>query len=174
MTRLSLITDDEADGDLAETFDFVRSRIGRVGNLYRTLGHAPWLLQRWIDFAWSLRNDATTDRGLRELAILRTAQINRTDYEFVAHAPMAVAAGISQEKIDALSGWAESPLFTPVERAVLGVAEQLAATTHITDDAWGALAEHFDDAELVELVMTAAFYACVSRVLGGLEVPPEG
>jgi alkylhydroperoxidase family enzyme len=54
------------------------------------------------------------------------------------------------------------------------MAEQLGTGTHLSDDAWAALAEHFDEAELVELVMTAAFYACVSRVLGGLEVPPEG
>jgi uncharacterized peroxidase-related enzyme len=173
MTRLPLVGDDTPDADLHATFAFVRENVGRVPNLYRTLGHAPNLLSRWIEFAWALRNEPTTDRGLRELAILRTAQLNGTDYEYVAHVPMARASGISDAQIDALEKWRDSDAFSEPQRAVLEMADQLASTTNLTDDAWSALATHFDERAIIELVLTTSFYACVSRVLGALEVPME-
>jgi 4-carboxymuconolactone decarboxylase len=173
MERLALVGDDQPDPALGATYDFVRSRVGQVPNLYRTLAHAPNLLQGWIDFAWALRNDARTDRALRELVIMRTAQLNETNYEWTHHWKMAVAAGVSEDKLNALDGWRDSTLFSPAERVVLEMADQLAATTRLTDDAWQALAAMFDERQVVELVLTASFYACVSRVLGGLAVPLE-
>ena len=50
-------------------------------NLYRALANAPDLLEAWLDFAWSLRDDCMTPRLLRKLMILRTASVMRSDYE---------------------------------------------------------------------------------------------
>lgn len=38
-------------------------------NLYRALANAPDVLDAWLRFAWSLRDDCTTPRALRELMI---------------------------------------------------------------------------------------------------------
>jgi AhpD family alkylhydroperoxidase len=171
--RLPLVDDDTGDEELASIYAHVRQHVGIVPNLYRTLAHAPDLLGTWIDFAWSLRNDATVSRAWRELVILRTAQINDTNYEWTHHRTMALAAGVSEEQLVALDTWRDSDAFTSTERLVLEMAEQLASTTRLDDDTWRALAAAFDQRELVELVLTASFYACVSRVLGGLDVPLE-
>ena len=38
---------------------------------------------------------------------------------------------------------------------------------------WAALAARYEPGELVELVLTAAFYSCVSRVLRTLRLPVD-
>lgn len=173
MARLALLDDDDVSPELQATFARVAAHVGLVPNLYRALAHAPDLLEHWIEFAWALRNEAVTDRALRELVIMRTAQLNGTDYEWAHHWRMAVAAGVSDAKLEALEQWRDSETFSPGERAALEMADQLAATTRIDDAAWQALAAEFAPRQLIELVLTASFYACVSRVLGGLAVPLE-
>ena len=55
---------------------------GKPVNLYRALGnHAP-LAAAWTEFANAIRHESRTPRALRELMILRTAQIARSEYEW--------------------------------------------------------------------------------------------
>jgi alkylhydroperoxidase family enzyme len=172
-TRLPLIGDETDDPKLAATFDHVRSTMGRIPNLYRTLGHSPEILEAWLAFAWPLRNAATSDRKLRELVIMRTAQINTVDYEWRQHWPMALEAGVTPAQLEALADWPASAVFSEQERVVLRMTDELGAAGRIADSAWMALRNHFDDRQCVELVLTASFYSCVSRVLEGLQVPLE-
>ena len=66
-----------------------------------------------------------------------------------------------------------SELFSSAERAVLTLVDEVTPGGPLSDAAWAALAEHFAPGEIVELVMTVAFYCCVSRVLGALAPPVE-
>lgn len=167
------VEDLRSDERLAAVADRVEGAVGRIPNLYRCLAHAPFLLEGWIDFAWSLRHDAASDRAVRELVIMRKAQLHGADYEWRHHWEMAREAGVPEDKLLALDGWRDSALFTERERAALEMADQLTSAGRLGRDAWRGLSAHFDDRESVELVVTAAFYSCVSQILGGLEVPLE-
>ena len=177
MTRVMLLPDQPEDPTARALFEQVRAARGlgfEIPNLYRTLGHAPALFKGWLEFAWPLRLDATTPRALRELLILRGAQVSGAQYEWVHHRPMALEAGVSQEKIDALSDWRSTALFDASERAVLQLAEEVTRGPAASADCMAALRRcGFDDAALVELVLTASFYVCVSRFLQSMEVPLE-
>ena len=80
--------------------------------------------------------------ALRELVKVRVSQINGCAFCLHKHAPDARQAGISQQKLDVLAAWRESPAFDPRERAALAWAE---AVTRL--EATGA-----PDADYEELV----------------------
>ena len=65
--------------------------------------------------------------ALRELIKMRVSQINACAYCLNLHAPAARAAGISQQKLDVLSAWRESPAFDERERAALAWARRPSA-----------------------------------------------
>ena len=44
MPRIEALTDDQADGQAAELFSAITQKVGKVPNLYRTLGQAPSVL----------------------------------------------------------------------------------------------------------------------------------
>lgn len=92
---------------------------------------------------------------LRELVKMRCSQINGCAYCLDIHAPAARAAGISQQKLDVLAAWRESPIFDARERAALGWAEALTRieATGVPDADYQALAEVFDGREQTELTM---------------------
>jgi AhpD family alkylhydroperoxidase len=142
---------------------------GEPVNLYRALGNHPKLAAAWTEFANSIRHDSRTPRKLRELMILRTAQLARSHYEWAQHLKMARKAGVSEQQIDELEAWRESRHFDARERAALALTEGVMAGD-VTDEIYRRAAEHFGPSEYVELCLTAAFYAMVSRMLDAMRV----
>jgi 4-carboxymuconolactone decarboxylase len=72
---------------------------GEPPNLYKALGNHPKLIAAWTEFSKTLRYDTRTPRALRELVILRGAQLMRSEYEWAQHLPMARKAGVSEAQI---------------------------------------------------------------------------
>lgn len=173
MPNLPLI-EDNADPRIASIYDTLKAG-GHKGfpNLYRLIGNSPDMLKAWTGLAWPLRNAATTPRGLRELMILRGAQMMGAEYEWVHHVPMARAAGVSQGQIDALGEWRLSIHFDEKEKIALRLAEEITQGPGASADAMADARRHFSDSDVVELVLTSAFYACVGRMLHSLDVPLE-
>ena len=91
--------------------------------------------------------------ALRELVKMRCSQINGCAYCLDIHAPAARAAGISQQKLDVLAAWRESPIFDDRERAALGWAEALTRieANGAADADYAALAAAFDEREQAEV-----------------------
>lgn len=169
-----------ADPQLAAMFEEVRARGIAVPNLYRVLGHAPEMLRAWLDLAWPLRLQARTPRAVRELLILRGAQLAEAEYEWVHHVPMALGAGVAQAQVDELADWRESSRFSLADRAVLRLADEMFEGP-ASAECVAELVQHFGNPGAVELVLTASFYVCVARFLlsagvhleEGVAAPPK-
>jgi len=67
------------------------------------------------------------------------------------------AAGSSDDKIAAVMLWRASPLFNAAERAAFALAEAMTKTpAEVSDEVYAEARKHFSEAQLVELVATAA------------------
>jgi alkylhydroperoxidase family enzyme len=157
----------------AETARHITGMGGRILNLYRVLGHQPEMLKAWIDFAYRLRLACTTPRTLRELMILRTAQLASSSYEWHQHRIMAKEAGVPEHKVAELAMWRASSAFDARERAALALTEDMVAG-RLADETHAAAAAVFSPAEMIELVLTAGYYCMVPRVLDAIAVTPDG
>lgn len=174
MAILEMASTEPEDPGLRAMFDEVRARGIALPNLYRVLGLAPQMLRAWLDFAWPLRLNAKTARSLRELLILRGAQVSGATYEWAHHVAMALATGITQGQIDALPFAQESALFSPQEKAVIRLAEEVTRGPGASPACVELLKQlGYSDAEIVELVLTASFYVCVARFLHSMDVGLE-
>lgn len=104
---------------------------------------------------------SAADPSLRlELIHLRASQINGCSVCVDMHSRALKQVGESDERIWAVGGWRESPLFTDAERAALALTE---ATTRLNDradpvpdDVWADAARHFDESQLAVLVLSIA------------------
>ena len=147
---------------------------GTPPNLYKALANHPELVAAWTEFSKTLRHDTRTPRKLRELVILRGAQLMRSEYEWAQHLAMARKAGVSDAQIAALSSWQTSAEFTEREKAALALGEAV-TQGHVPDKIHAEAKRYFDDHDYVELALVAAFYAMVGRMLDamGVELEPE-
>ena len=163
---------------LAQFEPALKSRLeelwGQPPNLYKALGNHPKLVAAWTEFSKTLRHDTRTPRSLRELVILRGAQLMRSEYEWAQHLPMARKAGVSEAQIKDLASWKTSAHFTPKEKAALAVSEAV-TQGRVSDEVYAEAMRHFDHHDYVELALVAAFYAMVGRMLDamGVQLEPE-
>lgn len=101
-----------------------------------------------------LAGSVRLDRTLHELIEIRVSQINGCAYCLDMHMRRARSRGESDQRLDTLAGWRESPFFTARERAALQLAE---AITRIHDQpavvaAYAEAERHFDADELPQIV----------------------
>lgn len=78
MPTIVPVTDGEAGDPVGAAFERLRTRVGSVPNMYRTLAHAPAVLDAVIDMGAAIRSDL--DPKLRELAYLKTARLTDCHY----------------------------------------------------------------------------------------------
>jgi alkylhydroperoxidase family enzyme len=146
------------------------ARDGRVLNIYATLARHPKLLKRWSVFGAHVLFRSTLPPRERELLILRTGWLCRSEYEWGQHVIIAKREGVTDEEIARVkdgpdaAGWAEP------DRALLRAADELLDDAFISDATWQALAERFDTPQLIDIVFTVGQYNLVSMALNTLGV----
>ena len=173
MSRLSLI-DEAQHPELSSLITKIKAeRGGRFLNLYRTLAHSPGVCEGWLHLFTELRQKAKLDDLSRELATLEVAVLNGADYEYKAHVPFALKAGMTQAQLDALPGWQVSDLYSAKMRAVLAYTDSMTRQIHVPQAIFAAVRAHFDEREMVELTATIGGYNLVSRFLEAMDMPPE-
>lgn len=141
-------------------------------HIFTTLAHQPELFRRWLGFGGALLSGRLPGR-IRELAILRTAHRFDGRYEWAHHLELGQAQGITAVEMAALGGDVGALKWSPLEAAVLAAVDETADQGEIADATWATLAQSFDEAELIELVMLMAHYLMLSTVLRSLRVPLE-
>lgn len=138
---------------------------GRISRLYRILMNCPDICMGWEQLLTAVRIKSSLNAALREMIILRVAVLNRASYEFEAHVPHALEAGVSIAKIDALKSPEPGAAFDAQERAVLRVTDSLTRDVSLSEEAFYQLRPFFDEGQLVEVLVTIASYNMVSRFL---------
>ena len=160
-------TDNEATRPLAQRIVAER---GSILHLYQMLLHSPPVAQGWLSYLTAVRQQSTLSGAVREMVIIRVAQINRAPYEADQHIPIALKEGVPAEKLDALEHWADSPLFDATERAVLAYTDAMTRDVQVDDAVFASVAKAFEPQQLVELTATIAAYNMVSRFLEALQI----
>ncbi|MGH8766245.1 MAG: carboxymuconolactone decarboxylase family protein [Burkholderiales bacterium] len=173
--RLPYVPEQPQDPRVGEVFARLRKQWqgAPVLNLYRLLGWAPGLVGPWLEFGRALRFQVSASAKLRELLVVRSGQLLDAEYEWKHHWVAAKDAGVTDEKLHALSDWKASALFDAEERAVLALADETAQGRGASEETLRVLKSLFPNEQVVELVIVAGFYAGVARIVNSLSVPIE-
>ena len=112
---------------------------------------------------------------LSELAIITTGAFWRASFEWHAHAPMAIKAGIDPAAVEAIRT-GKSPQFAGGdEAAVHAFARELIETRRVSEQPYRRVLDELGLQAVVELVGILGYYSLVSLTLNAFEVPvPPG
>ncbi len=121
----------------------------------------------------SLLTKGKLNAKLREIAILRTAKVSSSVYEWTQHVPIARAVGVSEAQIAAMDNWEPAACFDEIERLVLRFTDEIARNVKGRHETLRALEKHLGAGEIVELIMSIGFWGMVARVLETTEVDLE-
>lgn len=158
--------------ELAEQEARIGAARGRVSLLYQVLLNSPPVAHGWEQMLSAIRNHNSLDAGVRELIILRVAVLNRAPYEFDAHVPHALAAGVSQAAIDATRAvpLAVTAPLSDEARVALEMTDAMTREIEVPDALFARVQAHFEGQRLLDLTATVAAYNMVSRLLVALRI----
>lgn len=111
---------------------------------------------------------------LSEFAILCTARQWKAQYEWFAHAPIALKAGVKARTIEDLRRGRVPTTAAKDERAIHDFIQELYKTRRVGNRNYKRVAAVLDDAGVVELVGILGYYALISMTLNVFGMlPPE-
>jgi 4-carboxymuconolactone decarboxylase len=112
---------------------------------------------------------------LTEFAILTTAHHWKAQYEWAAHDPQALRAGVTRKTIEDLRNGREPRSAPKDERAIYAFIKELYRTGRAGDRNYKAVRAIIGDAGMVELVGLLGYYSLVAMTLNVFRMPvPEG
>ena len=157
--------------ELADIEARILAERGRISPLYQVLLNSPAVAHGWEQMLSAVRNRSSVPAHLRELAILRVAVLNGAHYEFEAHAPIALAAGLSAQTLEAVRQQAlNAAQLSPQEQLVLELTDAMTREIVVPDALYARIQAEFGSRTQLDLVATVAAYNMVSRLLVALHI----
>jgi 4-carboxymuconolactone decarboxylase len=138
---------------------------------YNAWIRSPALIRAMMPFSQYVREEGILETRLVELAIITVGRVWSSVFEFAAHAPNAVKAGIHPEVVAAIRRNEEPRFEKDDEAAVYSFAKELAKNFQVEDETYRKVVEQIGEQGLVELIGLMGFYVMVCMTLNTFEVP---
>lgn len=131
--------------------------------------------------AWEkFRGGSLLDRGPlslreREIVIDRTCALTGCEYEWGVHVrAFGDAARLTEQQVRAtVLGDAAAPCWSAAEQALIAAADALHLRATLDDAEFAALSAHYDEAQILEVILLCGFYRTVAYLANGLDLPLE-
>jgi len=173
---MSLRIPDIADEPLSPRQRAVHDQIasgprGEVVGPLRIWLHSPELADKAQALGQFARYDSSLSPILSELAILVTARLWSSGFEWAQHVPWAQKAGLAESIIAAL-GRARRPEFVvPEQAAVFAYTVELQRDRQVSDETHHMAASALGRRGLVDLVGICGYYGLISMTINAFRVP---
>ena len=167
MTRLHTLAHDQADQETAELFGTIKRNIGKLPNVYATIGsNSPAVLAHVLGTGATLAKSSLTKRE-QEAINLAVSEATGCDYCVAAHTMTGKLAGYSAEQTRELrtGSFAEDARIDALVKFALHLVQQRGTLDAAAVDALKAAG--FSDRQLVEipLVVSAILFTnMVNRI----------
>ena len=133
---------------------------------------SPELADRLQKVGEYVRFNTSLDKRLNEMAIIMTAQYWGSQYEWYAHAPLAIKAGLDPEIVAALGVGNKPEKMKDDEAIVWEFTTQLRRDHGVNDAIYAKAVEKFGENGVMDLVGVNGYYDVVAMTLNVAHVSP--
>lgn len=132
---------------------------------------SPEFMRRLQSLGEYLRFQNALGPRLTELVVLLVARQWTQQFEWVMHAPLAAAAGIDLEAIDAIAEGRRPQGLADDEAIVVDFVSELARAQTVSDATFDRAASALGEAGIVDLVGTVGYYASLAMIMNVAKTP---
>jgi 4-carboxymuconolactone decarboxylase len=149
------------------------ANFANVANDFRTFLNHPDLVKGVLPFANYISSESTLSPRHRELLILRTAWLCRSEYQWAHHAPTARKAGLAAGELRRIAAGPDAPGWDRFESVLLRAADELHVNAFVSDSTWNGLIARYDTHQMMDAVFTVAEFTMLSEVVNAVGVQVE-
>jgi 4-carboxymuconolactone decarboxylase len=132
--------------------------------------HSPELSRHARPLNRYLRHEAGLGGRVRELAILTTARELDSQFEWAAHEPEAISAGISREIIEIIKHRKDTSGLDETDALVIELGREIFGARKVTSATFARSLQQFDRRALVDLVALMGNYAGTAALLTAFDM----
>jgi 4-carboxymuconolactone decarboxylase len=148
---------------------------GRVSGPFNVLLRSPELMSPLQKVGEYLRFKSPLDRRIAEMATLIAARQWTQVYEWSAHHPLALKAGLKPEVADAIAEGRRPTNMAADEEAVYDLLTEVFQNRCVSDVTYERGIKQFGEQQVVELVALAGYYALLGMLMNVARTElPEG
>ena len=148
---------------------------GSVRGPFAALLHNPGVADAIQRMGASLRFDGPLPDTLRALAILATGRFWTAQYEWDAHAKIALDVGVDEKIVNAMAQRRRPSFIKSDEAAVYEFCNELHEKQSVSDENYAWVVEQLGEAGAVELIALCGYYTIISMTLNVAQTPlPDG
>jgi 4-carboxymuconolactone decarboxylase len=151
----------------------VAAKFAPAGNDVRIYLHHPVLAENILPFERYIAGGSTLEPRHRELLILRTAWLCRSEYVWAHHAEAARGAGLSRDDLARIARGPDAQGWQPFEAALLRAADELHVNAFVNDPTWTTLTARYDTRHVMDAVFTVAEFTMIAGTLNSVGVQIE-
>ena len=171
--KISRLDRNQVTAETGEIYDRYMQQRGNVPNMFRTVAHRPEILQTMIAHFEAILHTGTLPLKLKELAIVRTSQLNRCDYCLASHSRICKKLGWNDDQLIHLADYADRHRFHPPGKMALQLAEWMTRNEGpLTEEQWEQVRDVFSEGEVVELMAAIGLFNYFNRFNNLLEMEP--
>jgi uncharacterized peroxidase-related enzyme len=163
MALVSYVTNQEAADKVKTVFEGIEKKSGAVPNVLRVMAHNPEMLEAFLALNATLPK-TKLDGKLRELAYIKTSELNGCDYCLHHHRTLGKKAGLNDRQVAETADFETSDAYDELQREVMRYAEQVTRHINVDDALFARLKQSLSDRQLVELAMTVGIANFTNRV----------
>ena len=146
-----------------------------IGGPFNAWLRSPELADRLQKVGEYIRFNTSLDKRVNEMAIIMTAEAWGSQYEWHAHAPLALKAGLDPTIVAAIGAGRKPDNMKDDEAIVWEFSTQLRRDHGVGDAIYARALEKFGEQGIMDLVAVNGYYDVVSMTLNVARVaPPPG
>jgi 4-carboxymuconolactone decarboxylase len=146
---------------------------GAFGGPFVPLLRSPRVLRHLQALGEELRFHSSAEQRLVEFVILLVSRRWDQTYEWAAHTPLALAAGISMDTIQSIAKDERPGNMDTALDVVWQVFTELDNTHGVSDDTFVTAKQLVGEAALIELVAAMGYYTTLAFVINTAQLPPR-
>ena len=140
MALVSYVSNQEAAEKIKPVFEGMEKKLGAVPNVFRAMAHNPEMLEAFLALNATLPR-TKLDGKLRELAYIKTSELNGCDYCLHHHRALGKKAGLNDRQVAETAQFETSDAYDDLERDVMRYAEEVTRHINVDDALLGRLEE---------------------------------
>ncbi len=178
-TKIDVIDESAASGDVAEAYDYWRARSGQrqVPGILKSLSARPDFLKQAVDFSRTIHfSDGYLTRRDKEMIGAYASYLNNCPSCMNSYALSLKAQGESDQTLNALTqGDLEGASLTEAERVLMKYVEQVSAAAYRTtqEDVQKLRNAGWKEEQIAETVYIISLVAMFNRIANAFGIPTQ-
>jgi len=145
----------------------------RGRNVLGCLARYPALARAFLSFNNHVATGSTLSARERELLILRTAWLRRSEYEYIQHVILGLRAGLTEAEIALIAAGPDATGWPAEDADLVRAADELCVSGGIGADTWARLSGRYSEQQLMDIVFVVGCYQVVAMMMQSLDIPLE-